>query len=473
MRVLHNNLIRFLLIVIALVAISSPFWLFQSVEKMDENSDSQALHGTLTVSSSLNPAATTTQDKIAATKPNSIPQSTQANSKQTTGIIDLNHLPNVLATPQAAASTAKSATQPQAKRNELDDHSQAPSHDQHNICELLTDKSPIDTQADDNAGTTQADSAANKPSPIAEGDKADLAKNDKDAPTLAKGDTTDLAKSDKADSAENDKDAQTSAQGKSLQQQVDDIIKKQGPMELAKYKQAQNERRDQVTWAVNTIAENSKIYLPEYLSSRAVIVYFGVEIKAQAKGKSKAKIDGLSGPTKLALPPKEIYTEHGKEYKARYKFGNGVHYIANMLHEESGAELYNISTVERYPTNEGELYDYAFKQQVDNYRPELTDDQALDFNKFDTIYLCYPIWWQDMPMPLYSFLDKYDLSGKTLIPICLSRKEGFYRTVDNIAMAEPNASIRNKWLIRPKDIESIAFRTTLRNWLMQLNSDLN
>lgn len=76
-------------------------------------------------------------------------------------------------------------------------------------------------------------------------------------------------------------------------------------------------------------------------------------------------------------------------------------------------------------------------------------------------------------MPLYSFLDKYDLSGKLLIPICLSRKEGFYRTVDNITMAEPNASIRNKWLIRPKEIESIVFKTTLRNWLMQLNSDLN
>lgn len=470
MRVLHNNLIRFLLIVIALVAISSPFWLFQSAEKMDENADSQALQGTLTVSSSQNPAVATAQDKIAATKPASIPPSTQDNSKQTTGIIDLNNLPDVPAATQAADSTAKSsdshtttARQPQAKRDEPDDHQQDPSHDQHNVSELLTDKSPTDTPADDNAITAKTDVSADKTASIDKGDQADA----------TKGDKADLAKSDKADPAEKDKDAQASAQGKSLQQQVDDIIKKQGPMELTKYKQAQNERRDQVTWAVNTIAENSKIYLPEHLSSRAVIVYFGVEIKAQAKGKSKAKVDGLSGPTKLALPPKEIYTEHGKEYQARYKFGNGVHYIAKMLHEESGAELYNISTVERYPTNETELYDYAFKQQVDNDRPELTDDQALDFNKFDTIYLCYPIWWQDMPMPLYSFLDKYDLSGKLLIPICLSRKEGFYRTVDNITMAEPNASIRNKWLIRPKEIESIVFKTTLRNWLMQLNSDLN
>ena len=40
----------------------------------------------------------------------------------------------------------------------------------------------------------------------------------------------------------------------------------------------------------------------------------------------------------------------------------------------------------------------------------------IDFAKIDTLFVGFPIWWYDLPMPVWSFLEEYDLSGKTIIP---------------------------------------------------------
>lgn len=37
-------------------------------------------------------------------------------------------------------------------------------------------------------------------------------------------------------------------------------------------------------------------------------------------------------------------------------------------------------------------------------------------DNYDTIYIGFPVWWYDMPMPVWTFLEEYDLSGKTIIP---------------------------------------------------------
>lgn len=590
MRVLQSNFMRFLLIVLAILAVISPFWLFQSDER-DENAETTANAALIsqaatsqqessqpTLSPSTTPLGDSASAQNSAHDSDSITADNSSRAQQdktqehastqvstitpsqapaqitpidesnhkTTGTIDLNHLPDVKSKTPTLATEQKpqtsSNTQAQAQ-DEPDDQPQD-SHELDNVSDLLSDKVASTSnlaQSQDKtpsqepssltatpanrantattANTTQAQAAITQDAmantkgnsqTTGDGDKkvtdqataqagqaaskteaqatekveALAQAHNSQAPSLSPASqVADLPQKQNAGATaanELKKKIQTStlhasdAQGNvnSLQQQVNELVQKQGPLELAKYKEAQKERQEQVNWAVDTIKSSSKIYLPEYLSSRAVIVYFGIEVDPKLYNKNK-HTDGLTGPTKLALPPKEVYTEQGKKLEPRYKFGNGVHYLANMLHNESGAKLFNIFTVERYPTNPYELYDYAFDQQVNNRRPELTDDQTLDLSQFDTIYLCYAIWWQDMPMPLYSFLDKYDLSGKTLIPICISDKGGFYKTIDKIATAEPNATIRNQWLIHTPELEDYAFKQTLRNWLIKLNSDLN
>lgn len=78
--------------------------------------------------------------------------------------------------------------------------------------------------------------------------------------------------------------------------------------------------------------------------------------------------------------------------------------VANYIHEEIGGDIVKLETVQTYPEDYDELVDYAREEQRDNARPEL-ETAIENIEQYDTIFLGYPNWWGDMPMPIYSFLD--------------------------------------------------------------------
>ena len=73
--------------------------------------------------------------------------------------------------------------------------------------------------------------------------------------------------------------------------------------------------------------------------------------------------------------------------------------------------------MQQYPLDHDPLVEQAAQEQAENARPKLAS--SLDnLEQYDTVLLGYPNWWGDLPMPLYTFLEEYDLSGKTVIPFC-------------------------------------------------------
>lgn len=104
------------------------------------------------------------------------------------------------------------------------------------------------------------------------------------------------------------------------------------------------------------------------------------------------------------------------------------------------ADLFSIRTVQKYPDNYDDTLDQAQDEQSQDTRPELeTELESLD--AYQTIFLGFPNWWGDMPMAVYSFLDDYDLSGKTIIPFVTSGGSGFSSTISEIESAEPEADV--------------------------------
>ena len=89
--------------------------------------------------------------------------------------------------------------------------------------------------------------------------------------------------------------------------------------------------------------------------------------------------------------------------------------VANFIHDEVGGDLIKLEVAKAYPSDYNELVNYAQEEQTNNSRPELKT-KISNIDEYDTIFLGYPNWWADMPMPLYTFLDEYDLSGKTIAP---------------------------------------------------------
>lgn len=115
-------------------------------------------------------------------------------------------------------------------------------------------------------------------------------------------------------------------------------------------------------------------------------------------------------------------------------------YIAQIIWQEVGGDLFSIETVQEYPTTHEPLLDFAYEEKADNARPELAT-HIEDPDSYDVIFLGFPNWNADLPMPLYTFLEEYDFSGKTIIPFTTHGGSGFSRTIQTIAELQPGAEV--------------------------------
>lgn len=140
--------------------------------------------------------------------------------------------------------------------------------------------------------------------------------------------------------------------------------------------------------------------------------------------------------------------------------------VANYIHEEIGGDIVKLETVQTYPEDYDELVDYAREEQRDNARPEL-ETTIENIEQYDTIFLGYPNWWGDMPMPIYSFLDQYDLSNKTIAPFITHGGSGLSGTPANIANEEPDAVVTEGLAINGDDVDDC--QDEVNEWLNELN----
>lgn len=118
-------------------------------------------------------------------------------------------------------------------------------------------------------------------------------------------------------------------------------------------------------------------------------------------------------------------------------------YIANVIQENTGADIFRIEPKTPYTTDHDALVDLAAEEQANDARPELLANVE-NIEQYDTIFLGYPNWWGDMPMILYTFLEGGDLSGKTIIPFNTHGGSGFSSTISTIANLQPNATVNEE-----------------------------
>lgn len=120
-------------------------------------------------------------------------------------------------------------------------------------------------------------------------------------------------------------------------------------------------------------------------------------------------------------------------------------YMAYVIQEQAGADIFRIEPETPYPTDHDTLVDQAAEEQEQSARPSLLNEVE-NIEQYDTIFLGYPNWWGDMPMILYTFLDTYDLSGKTIIPFNTHGGSGFSNTINRIQELEPDANVQKEGL---------------------------
>ena len=156
-----------------------------------------------------------------------------------------------------------------------------------------------------------------------------------------------------------------------------------------------------------------------------------------------------SKETKMGKSLVVYFSLAGEQYNVgNIKEGN-TSIIAKFIAEETGSELFELETQKPYPTDSySRLTQIAKDEQNKKARPALKAD--IDITAYDTIYIGYPNWWGDMPMPLYTFLEAHDWKGKTIIPFCTHEGSGLSGTESRIRSTCKGATVEKGLAVQGK-----------------------
>ena len=137
-------------------------------------------------------------------------------------------------------------------------------------------------------------------------------------------------------------------------------------------------------------------------------------------------------------------------------------YMAQVIQETTGADIFRIEPVTPYPTDHSTLVSLASQEQSGSARPAI-QGRVNNMDDYDVIFVGYPIWWSDMPMIMYTFFEQYDLSGKTVIPFSTHGGSSFAGTPTTIQRLEPEAKMLDGLTISRNNIQDA--RQQIVDWV--------
>ena len=114
-----------------------------------------------------------------------------------------------------------------------------------------------------------------------------------------------------------------------------------------------------------------------------------------------------------------------------------THIAAEMIAEICQADLFEIKEAESYSDVYRECAARAKKEVDENARPELLADK--DISEYEVIFLGYPNWCGTMPMPVWTFLENHDFTGKVICPFCTNEGSGLANSVSDLEKLAPTA----------------------------------
>ncbi|MBO4522104.1 MAG: flavodoxin [Methanomicrobium sp.] len=97
--------------------------------------------------------------------------------------------------------------------------------------------------------------------------------------------------------------------------------------------------------------------------------------------------------------------------------------VAEFIRKAVGGDIFEVDTIKPYSESYNTCIEEAKAELRANARPEIKAYPP-DFESYDTIFIGYPNWWGTMPMCMFTLLEKYDFTGKTVIPFCTNEGSG-------------------------------------------------
>lgn len=164
-----------------------------------------------------------------------------------------------------------------------------------------------------------------------------------------------------------------------------------------------------------------------------------------------------------------FFSHTGENYGVgNIKEGN-THIIAKMIGEAIGGTLFEIVPEKDYPHDSYDaVVEIAKQEKEQKARPAIKGDVKIE--DYDVIFIGYPNWWGDMPMPVYTFLEKHDWKGKTVIPFCTHEGSGLSNTENYIAEVCKGATVAKGLAVRGTTAQNNRdqARKSVNSWIDKL-----
>jgi flavodoxin len=143
--------------------------------------------------------------------------------------------------------------------------------------------------------------------------------------------------------------------------------------------------------------------------------------------------------------------------------------VAKTIQEMTRGDLFHIEAVNAYPADYTQTTEVAQAELRTKARPKLT--RYLEtLASHDLIFLGYPNWWETMPMPVFTFLEECDLSGKTIAPFCTHEGSGLGHSVADIKKMCPQSTVLDGLAIRGGSVKNA--QDEVAGWLQDIGMNV-
>lgn len=158
-----------------------------------------------------------------------------------------------------------------------------------------------------------------------------------------------------------------------------------------------------------------------------LMIIFGISFSAYAQDKTNVT---YTMEKKILVA---FFSRAGENYSVGYIEKGNTQIVAEIISEHTGGKLFHIETAIPYPSSYKECIEIAKQEKEDNARPAIKGDIPVE--DYDVVFIGYPNWWGDMPMAVYTFIEKHNWQGKTLIPFCTHEGSGLSSTEKKLSKA--------------------------------------
>ncbi|MCD8236038.1 MAG: flavodoxin [Prevotellaceae bacterium] len=134
-----------------------------------------------------------------------------------------------------------------------------------------------------------------------------------------------------------------------------------------------------------------------------------------------------------------FFSRAGENYNVGNISKGNTHIVADIIAEKTGADIFQIVPVTPYPEEYTPCIEQANREKNSNARPAIKGD--VNVEEYDIVYLGYPNWWSEMPMAVYTFIEKHDWNGKIVRPFCTHEGSGLSGTENKLRQACKGATI--------------------------------